>query len=156
RWTSFRTNPGARSTRCTRFLKRSSKSISCPCATGMRFVTTIMADGLPRRPRGATRGQGTIEVVRSADQAEVREGLREVAEMLTRGSELLGVEAQVVRIAEHLLEVVAGFFELAGACEALGVPERADAERALFRPEPVVRPLVGAVAVNERVVDEIV
>src|SRR5262249_12707498 len=42
RWTSLRTKPGWRSTRWTRRLKRSSKSISWPRLIGIRFVTTIM------------------------------------------------------------------------------------------------------------------
>src|SRR5207244_11467818 len=46
--TSLRMKPGWRSTRWTRRLKRSSKSISWPLAMGMRLVTTIMVRLLPR------------------------------------------------------------------------------------------------------------
>ena len=45
-----------------------------------------------------------VEVVGGADEREVREGLREVAEVLAAWTELLGVQAEVVRVAEHLLE----------------------------------------------------
>src|SRR6188472_1334759 len=45
-----------------------------------------------------------VEIHSGRDQGEVREGLREVAQELTRGSDLLGVEAQMVGVREHLLE----------------------------------------------------
>ena len=48
--------------------------------------------------------QRTIQVERGADQRQVRERLREVARRLARGPDLLGVQADVVRVCQHLLE----------------------------------------------------
>ena len=52
-----------------------------------------------------------VEVEGRADQAEVCECLGEVAQRLAAGAGLFGVEAQVVGIAEHLLEEQPGVFE---------------------------------------------
>src|SRR3712207_1249902 len=57
---------------------------------------------LPERP---------VEVEGGADERQVREGLREVAQSLAAGTDLLGVEPEVVGVAEHLLEDEPGFFE---------------------------------------------
>src|SRR5687768_7405689 len=48
--------------------------------------------------------QGSIEVVGGADQRQMGERLREVPELLAGGADLLGVEAEVVGVGEHLLE----------------------------------------------------
>src|SRR6516162_620157 len=45
-----------------------------------------------------------VEVDRGADQGQVTERLREVAELTAGAVDLLGVQAQVVDIGEHLLE----------------------------------------------------
>ena len=51
-----------------------------------------------------TLGQRTIEVERSADQGQVRKGLRKVSQRFAACSGLLGVKAQVIGVPEHLLE----------------------------------------------------
>src|SRR5262245_63920236 len=93
---------------------------------------------LPARPQGA------VEIEGGADEREMREGLGEVPEPLTAGTALLGVETEVVRVAEHLLEHEPGLLEpggvgAPGAGEGLDQPERADVERALLAAEPVHR-----------------
>src|SRR5262245_4831835 len=69
-----------------------------------------------------------VEVVGGADQCEVREGLREVAELFACRADLLGVEPDVVRVAEHLLEGQPRLVEPPRARECLDPPERAHRE----------------------------
>src|SRR3954454_12054789 len=83
-----------------------------------------------RSMRGDLR-ERLVEVHRGADEAEMREGLWEVAEVAPRGIHFLGVEAEVVRVPVHLLEEEPGLVEVAGAREALDEPVGAHAERAL-------------------------
>src|SRR5207342_2874894 len=73
----------------------------------------------------------------STDQREMGERLWEVAERLPRRPDLLGVEAEVVGVGEHLLEGETRLVESAGAGERLDVPEGADREGALFALEAV-------------------
>src|SRR5881296_3691874 len=63
--------------------------------------------------------------------------LREVAEMLRLGAELLAVQPQVIGVAEHLLEEEPRLLQVAHTGEALDVPEGAHRERALLAGEPV-------------------
>src|SRR5437660_10634839 len=70
-----------------------------------------------------------VEVVTGADQRQVRECLREVAERLPRPADLLGVEADVVRIGEHLLERKTGLFEAPRPRARLDVPDGPDRDR---------------------------
>src|SRR5215217_4953841 len=77
------------------------------------------------------------EVVGGADERQVREGLREVAQGLAAGSDLLRVEAEVVGVAEHLLEDEPGFFQPPRARERLDKPERAQVERTFLAHESV-------------------
>jgi len=56
------------------------------------------------RPRRGLSAEGAVEIEGGADQRQVGEGLREVALLLTSTADLLGVQAQVVGISEHLLE----------------------------------------------------
>ena len=80
-------------------------------------------------------------------------GLREVAQGLAGVPDLLGVEAEVVGVAEHLLEHQARFVHTPGARQRLDEPERAQAERAFFARE-AVGGLLDVVAVHEAVGDE--
>jgi hypothetical protein len=66
-----------------------------------------------------------VEVEGGADQGQVGERLREVAQGLPAGAGLLGVEAQVIRVAEHLLEEQSGVFQ-SGRVGAPGPGERLD------------------------------
>ena len=51
-----------------------------------------------------SRLQRAVEGVGGADKAEVSEGLREISKMLAGRTQLLGVKADVIRVAEHLLK----------------------------------------------------
>src|SRR5690349_3746031 len=72
-----------------------------------------------------------VEVHGGVDEREVAERLREVAELLPREPDLLGVEAEVVRVGEHLLEHELRLVEEPRPRERVDVPERAQRERAL-------------------------
>ena len=52
-----------------------------------------------------------VKVESGANEAQMREGLREVSQRLAAGPDLLGVESQVIGIAEHLLEDEPGLFQ---------------------------------------------
>src|SRR5437870_3966655 len=72
----------------------------------------------------------------------MRERLREVAQSLAAGTSLFGVQANMVRITEHLLEEQPGVFEAgrvgaAGARERLNEPERTHVEGALAARQPI-------------------
>ena len=72
-----------------------------------------------RRPVSATeirlpRSQSSVEVERRADEGQVGERLREVAQSFAAVAGLFGVEAEVVGVAEHLLEQKASVFEAGG------------------------------------------
>src|SRR3712207_3761165 len=63
---------------------------------------------------------------RSVDQADVRECLREVAEVgASRGVDLLGVEAEGGRAAEHAIEEALGLLFAIGQDERIDQPEGA-------------------------------
>lgn len=79
-----------------------------------------------------------IQVYCRADQSQVGEGLGEVPQRLTRGADLLGVEPEMVRVGEHLLEDCPGLLDPPGPGERLDVPERAEVEGAFAAVDPVV------------------
>src|SRR5437763_10320985 len=95
-----------------------------------------------------------VEVHGRADQREMRERLREVPERLAGWADLLGVEPEVIRVGEHLLEGQPGLVDAAGAGQRLDVPERTDREGALIALQAVGRRL-GVVAVDEAVGDQL-
>src|SRR5215212_11182690 len=101
------------------------------------------------------RAQGTVEVDGRAYEGEVGKGLGEVAQGLAAGPDLLGVEAEVVGVREHLLQSEAGLVEAASLCQALDEPEGAETEAAFIAPETVWSCLIRLVAVHERVVGEL-
>src|SRR5712692_8985993 len=83
-----------------------------------------------------------VQVEGRADQRQVGECLGMVAQRLAGAAGLLGVQAQVVRVAEHPLEDEAGLFQAASvgparAGERLDQPEGAHVEGALVAGEPV-------------------
>ncbi len=87
----------------------------------------------PKRP---------VEVEGRANQGQMGERLREIAEGLAAGARLLGVEAEVVGITEHLLEEQAGVvqpvrFDVAGAGERVDEPEGAHVEGPLPARQPI-------------------
>src|SRR6476620_10973641 len=89
--------------------------------------------GVSALPRGGPpSAQGPVEVDRGADQREVGEGLGEVALLLAGAADLLGVEAHVVGVGEHLLEGQPRLVQASRTGEGLDVPEGADREGALL------------------------
>src|SRR6478735_2988601 len=99
---------------------------------------------------------GQDEATRRLDHREMRERLREVAEVVTGlGVELLGVETERRRDADQSLQQVTRALLLADDGEGRDQPERADQERALLARQSVVG-LVGAVAQDESVFGQIV
>lgn len=96
-----------------------------------------------------------VEIECGADEREVRERLREVPEVLSLGAELFAVEADVVRVPEHLFEEEARLVQVPHPRQTLDVPERAHRERPLARRQAVGEVLPHGVAVHERVRDEL-
>src|ERR1700729_1277554 len=78
-----------------------------------------------------------VEIGGDADQCQVGEGLGEVAQLLARRADFLGVEPQVVGVSEQFLEHEPGLVQAPGASECFYVPEGAHRERALFTPQAV-------------------
>src|SRR5271155_1515325 len=86
--------------------------------------------------------QRPVEVERGTYQGQMRERLREVAQRLAAGAGLLGVEAEVVGVTEHLLEEQPSVFQSrrvrpAGTGERLDQPEGAHVEGSLAARQPV-------------------
>src|SRR6266536_4369712 len=108
----------------------------------IKRTVAATADGpLHAEPSGSTwrvsarppcRVHLAVQAVGRADEGEVRERLRKVAEVLAARAQLLGVEAEVVGIAERLLEDEPRLVDVARARQRLDVPERAHAERTLL------------------------
>src|SRR6201987_4876319 len=78
-----------------------------------------------------------VQVDGGADQRQVTEGLREVAELAAGGVDLLGEQAQVVGVGEHLLEHQPGLLQPPGAGQGVDVPERAQREGTLVAAQAV-------------------
>src|SRR3954453_13893492 len=122
-------------------------------------------------PRGRTRPARPMRCPRSAvprqplgdddpgsrlDQGEVRERLREVAEVAAGVSvELLRVEPERRGDPEQALHQVAGALLLADDRQRRDQPEGADQEAALLAREPVVR-LAGPIAQYEPVLGQVI
>src|SRR5919106_409840 len=116
----------------------------------------IRNEVLPRSSAGLAGGrEPPVQIVGSADQRQVREGLWEVAEMLRARAQLLAVQSQVIRIAKHLLEEEPRLREIAHAGQALDVPEGAHRERAVLTGEAVGETLPETIAIHQRVADEL-
>src|SRR4028119_72833 len=137
--------------------------------TRMSFSNACRARFPPMRPRPTTPysslasivdspslavfSERPVEVEGGADEGQVGEGLREVAQGLAGVPDLLGVQPEVVGVAEHLLEHQARLVHPTCARQRLDEPERAQAERAFFARE-AVGGLLDVVAVHEAVRDE--
>src|SRR5687768_503495 len=78
-----------------------------------------------------------VKIVGGADQRKMREGLREVAEVLRSRTQFLAVKPQVVRVAEHLLKEEPCLWQVAPAGQTLDIPERAHRECALLTADAV-------------------
>src|SRR3712207_1311507 len=81
--------------------------------------------------------EGAVEMDGGAYEAEVGKGLREVAQGLAGGTNLLGVEPEVVGVGEHLLQGETRLIETAGLGQAFDEPEGAHVEAALWLFEAV-------------------
>src|SRR5215217_7620257 len=79
----------------------------------------------------------TVEGDGGVDQRQVGEGLGEVAQLLAGLADLLGVQAQVVGVGEHLLQGQPGLLQAAGAGQGVHVPEGADREGPLVAAQAV-------------------
>src|SRR5262249_51433168 len=116
---------------------------------------------LARRGRASARTAATqrpVEVEGGADECQVGERLREVAERLAAAAGLFAVEPKVVGVADHLLEQQPGIFQAcgvgaAGACKRLDQPEGAHVEGSLLTREAVRRG-GGIVAIDQAVGQE--
>src|SRR4051794_24093974 len=99
----------------------------------------VVALGAERLLLGGQLLVGADDVHHRVDERQVRERLREVAEVAARpGIDLLRVEVQSRGVAEELLAQVARPLGLADLAERADEPERADRERALLLAEAVV------------------
>src|SRR6202047_1669228 len=120
--------------------RRSSGSLLFSAAT-QSAVATPRYDGRPnmhslRGPSGRA-PQPTVQIERGTDQSHMRERLRKVAQRLARRPRLLGVQPQVVRVGQHLLEDEPRLLQPAGARQRLDQPERTHVERPLAAGQPV-------------------
>jgi hypothetical protein len=95
-----------------------------------------------------------VKVMGSADEGEMSEGLGKVAEVLATRPEFLGVESEMIGVAECLIEEEPGFLDIAGAGDALDVPKGAHGEGSFVPAEPVVSGFLGVVAEDEGILDE--
>src|SRR5438552_4992844 len=107
----------------------------------------------PERTRPFSGAELAIQVHGRADQCEVRERLREVAEQLAGCADLLAVEPDVVGVGEHLLEGQTRLVHAARPRESLDVPESADREGPVAAGQAVGRDL-RVVAVDQAVRDQ--
>src|ERR1051326_2561653 len=69
-----------------------------------------------------TSAERSVQVGPGADQLQMREGRREIAELPAAEPDLLRVEAQLIRVREHLLEHEPCLVEPSGHRERLDVP----------------------------------
>ena len=97
----------------------------CSSARAGRLSLGVRVVGSFASMRLATLAERPIEVEGGAYECQVREGLGEVAQRLAAGSDLLGVEPEVVGVAEHLLEEARLIVEPARPRQGLDEPERA-------------------------------
>ncbi|MDQ1597161.1 MAG: hypothetical protein QOI70_585, partial [Microbacteriaceae bacterium] len=61
----------------------------------------------------------------------MRECLREVADLLTVGRDLFGIEAEMIRVGQHLLEREPSIIDPPGSSERVDLQEGAQREGAL-------------------------
>jgi hypothetical protein len=87
------------------------RGIQADHATTYRWVqrfTPLLANAAPASlnataPYGSS-AKGAVEVERGADQRQVGKGLREVALLLAGTADLLGIQAQMIGVGQHLLK----------------------------------------------------
>src|SRR5690242_12960482 len=89
-----------------------------------------------------------VQVERGAYQPDVSECLREVAQGFAARTRLLGVQAEVVSVGQHLLEDEACLLRAAGPGQRLHQPERTHIERPLAPREAVAGSSADLIAVH--------
>jgi hypothetical protein len=68
--------------------------------------------------------QPSIQLERRADERHVGKSLREIAQMLAGGTELLRVESYMIGISQHLFEKESRFLDVAAPRQAFDKTER--------------------------------
>ena len=76
--------------------------------------------------------QAAIQIVGGADQGQMREGLRKISQVFAPWPQFLGVETEMVGIAESLFKEEPGLFQITRSPQAFDVPEGAHGKRALI------------------------
>src|SRR4029450_5488075 len=94
-------------------------------------------------PLVAGSGQAPVQFIRSANQREVGKRLGKGPQGFAAWPQLLGVEAQMVRIADGLLEIEAGLFQVPGPRQALDIPKRAHRKGALLAQQAILEGVTG-------------
>src|SRR5262249_19967199 len=106
--------------------------------------------------RGVPGGrQSTVQIEGGTDEGQVRERLREVAQVLRLKAELLTVQPQVIRVAEHLLEEEPCLLQVAHPGEALDIAEGTHRKRSFLSREPVGESAGEAIAIHQGVTHEL-
>src|SRR5262249_52224070 len=95
------------------------------------------------------------EIEGGADQCQVRERLREVAEVLRLRAQLLAIQPEVVGVAEHLLEEEPRLLQVPHPGETLDVPERAHRERPFLARETIRESPSEAIPIHQRVAHQL-
>ncbi len=100
--------------------------------------TAVAGAGNPGVQRWSASSASSSVVAAMISERWVK-GLREVAQLLPAGTDLLGEQADVVRVRLHLLEGIAGLGEAPRAGEGVDVQEGAQTEECFFRSRAVRR-----------------
>src|SRR5262249_38173694 len=85
--------------------------------------------------------QPAVQFKRSADQRQVRKCLREIAQMLARGTQLFGKETQVIRVTQRFFQEKSSSFHPTAPGQTFDQPERTHAEGS-FAPDQAIFCLV--------------
>ena len=101
------------------------------------------------------RPEGPVEIEGSADQSQVGERLREIAKRFAGWAGLFRVDAEMIRITQHLFEEEPGVVKScgvgpAGPSQSLDEPERAHVESSLSARQ-AIRSSSGVIAVDQAI-----
>src|SRR5207237_8718809 len=110
----------------------------------------VKADNVPL-PLLTCSGQAPVQLIRGAHQGEVGKRLGKVPQVFAAWPQLLGVEAQMVRIAEGLLENEAGLFQVTSRRQARDIPKRAHRKGALLAYQAIMEGVTGLIAIDQGV-----
>src|SRR5208282_5324230 len=90
-----------------------------------------------------------IQVIGGTNEAEMGEGLGEVAQQFAVVADFFRIQSEVVGVAESLFEDQAGQLDVARAGQAFGIPEGRGGKSPLASVEASVRAFKNVVAINE-------